>query len=151
MTTRRRRCRPGLALVLVTVHAVLIMSAWAVANRQTVGLIRLKEHAAARPEPEGYREPAARRLALGYALALLETGDPPSMDYACGAEIDADADGDADFTYVLTFHLVQPNPAPPEYVPDLTAPGANRWLITIEPYNPGNHPPKDQMPWPWHL
>jgi hypothetical protein len=124
---------------MVTIHAVLILSAWTVANRQTVRLVRLKEHVAARPEPAGYREPAARRLALAYALALLESGDPPADGYSCGVEINADpgTDDAEALTYVLTFNLADP--------------ANGHWSVTLAPYDPGIHPLKGNLPWPWHF
>jgi hypothetical protein len=77
--------RRGLALVLVVVHSVLILSAWGMANRQSVSLIRLKGWLESREDSKA--DVRHRRLALGYALALLETGVPASSPYTCGAVV----------------------------------------------------------------
>ncbi len=79
---RKRPARRGFALMLVMVMTTLILSSWALANRRTAALLQLRQaqvhqldmtlgsvtemHLAA-PGPE----------ALGYALALMETGTPP--------------------------------------------------------------------------
>lgn len=81
IVNRRRPARRGFALMLVMVSTTLVLSSWALANRRTSALLRLRqahvnrlagmfgtiaETHLADPAPE----------ALAYAAALLETGDP---------------------------------------------------------------------------
>jgi hypothetical protein len=105
MTPRPHR-RRGLALMLVIVYLALVLSAWGVANRQAVALIRLKDAIARRESGSVDRQ--ARRLSIAYALALLETGTPPIPDgqtlYRCEVEIQT-PDGSSRLM-VLTFQPI---------------------------------------------
>ena len=122
-----RRRRRGLSLALVTLHAVLLLAAWSLANRQTVGLVRLKTYAAHRETSRGHRERAARRLATGYALALLETGVPPRSPYEAAVEIDSGPAADDTMRFVLRFEEVSPpEPPAPETVAD-----PPQWTVRI--------------------
>jgi hypothetical protein len=71
-------------------HSAIVLAAWSVANRETVDLMALKQHVQTRESVLGHREAAARRLAVGYALALLQTGlpdgEPCAVDIRCGPE-----------------------------------------------------------------
>jgi hypothetical protein len=129
--------RRGLALALVTIHSVLILSAWALANRQTVDLVRFKQFASdqERQHEQETRREAARRLALGYALALLETEVPPSNPYPCMVDIDSNTASttDAVLTFQLTFAAAEP-----------TEP--NRWTINVQ-----DAAPRAQGPRPWRF
>lgn len=118
---RRRRRPRGMALVLVIIHSTLILSAWAVANRNTVDLVMLKQYMDDREHSAGHREAGSKQLAMAYAVALLRTGDPPASPYTCLVDVDADPDPDeADvFTHTLTFELVEATPLP-------------RWRITLD-------------------
>lgn len=85
LATRGRRA--GIALVFVVVATAMILASWGLANRQTVALVRLKERLVARET--GRAESQARRLALGYGLALLETGEPPVEEGQTAYECEA--------------------------------------------------------------
>jgi hypothetical protein len=126
------RSRRGLALALVTIHATLLLSAWAVANRQTADIVRLKEHAG---RSRTDHEPAARRLALAYAVALLETGVPEDDDaddatptaHECYIDVATKTGDDLGpkWTYKISYTL-DPNPGgnPP-------APKEKHWTISV--------------------
>ena len=75
--------RSGYALMLVLVFIVLFLALFGVAYRQTAAALRI----------ESVRSQATQRdegslHALARALALLETGNPPSDPYVCGVTID---------------------------------------------------------------
>jgi hypothetical protein len=135
---KRRR---GLALALVTIHATLILTAWALANRQTGGLVRLKTYMAEREEQGGYREAAARRLAIGYALALLETGEPPPPDpappegeaytYECAVAIDPDPTSEVVAPRWYRVHFEKITTIDPQSDPPQDAGVAARWRVTV--------------------
>jgi hypothetical protein len=92
--------------VFVVVATAMILASWGLANRQTVALVRLKEHLTARESSRVASQ--ARRLALGYGLALLETGEPPveegESSYECEALVLDDLG--AVRAYIVRFELI---------------------------------------------
>ena len=122
-------------MVLVTLHAALLLSAWALANRETVDLMRLKTYAASRETGRGHREAAARRLAMSHALALLETGVPESSPYEAGVVIDAGPEASDVMGFVLRFERLEGEPGPDD--PALTSGATSRWTIVVQRDDPG--------------
>lgn len=140
---RRRGRRRGFALMLVIVTTTLVLSAWALANRRTAALLRLRlAHAERLASVLGAvvetSDPA--REALARALGLMETGDPPLEDdpdtgemrpYLCRRTAPDEAGGPVE-------HVVR-------FAPDPSEPG--RWTIEAIPADqwPGE-PPLEEIP-----
>jgi hypothetical protein len=77
------RARRGYALVLVLVFMVLLVSLTSMAYRQVASALRIESVRALQTiRDEGSLQAAAQ------ALALLQTGLPPSSPYLCGATIE---------------------------------------------------------------
>jgi hypothetical protein len=116
-----------MALALVLLTSTLIMGAWAVAGRRTASVVQIKESIAAREQEAGRVEASRRRLALAYAMALLESGQPPVPEsetfYECRAEIAHDG---VSQVYVLRFEVVDV--------------AAGRWKVTARVWD-GLDPP----------
>ena len=94
----RLRGERGFILVAVSVMGLLMMAIWAVAYRSTADLIRVE---ALHVERDARDVSVTRALAA--ALALLETGEPPSDPYACLFTI---TEGAATYTCTGTYASV---------------------------------------------
>ena len=113
---RPTSARAGYAMMLVLVFIVLFLSLLAVGYRQTATALRI----------ESVRSQATQRdegsiQALALALALLETGNPPSDPYVCGATIDTSTGA---HSYTVTF----------------TSEGTNNWSVNSAPTLPSDNP-----------
>ena len=92
---KRKPSRSGYAMLLVLAFLVLFFSAMSLAYSQLASLIRAETARARELQRDQGSVPALAR-----ALALLETGYPPSNFYVCGVTIDTAA-GPRPFT--ITF------------------------------------------------
>lgn len=118
---RNSRSRRGFALLLVVVSTSAMLSAWSLASRQVAELVRRKESLKLREETSLARADRCRLMALGYALAMLETGSPPadpSQDdpYRCNVSIGLP--GQDSLSYTLTFVRVE---------------GSDEWSVNAAP------------------
>jgi hypothetical protein len=99
--------RSGLALALVIVAGAAMAAAWSVADTRTLALVRIKE--GLRTRETAREEMSRQRLALAYALALLESGIPPQkagQPYQCQCTVlTRNANPQA---YVVTFQRLGP-------------------------------------------
>ena len=113
---RPTSARSGYAMMLVLVFIVLFLALLGVAYRQTAAALRI----------ESVRSLQIQRdegsiHALARALALLETGNPPSDPYVCGVTITTST-GPHSFT--VTF----------------TSEGSNHWSVHSAPTPPNANP-----------
>jgi hypothetical protein len=129
------RRRAGIALMFVVLALAAILATWGLANRQTVALVRLKERLAARESSRVATD--ARRLALAYGMALLESGLPPipmgETAYECEAIIISEAVPVG--SYIVRFEQA----------------GVDRWSISARARGPeetGTWPHPDRFPAP---
>lgn len=108
--------RAGYAMTLVIVFIVLFLSLLSLAYHQTAAALRVESiRDLQRLRDEGSTHAMAR------ALALLETGEPPSSPYVCGVTID---------TYT----------GPRPYTLTFTAEAEGRWSVHAELTQPGDDP-----------
>ena len=113
-----RTRRSGYAMLLVLVFSVLLLSLYSLAYRSMAGALRIETaRALENQRDEGSIRAAAR------AVALLETGAPPTDPYTCGVAIDTSA-GTRSFT--VTF-ATEGSPA--------------MWSVRCEPTLPDQDPP----------
>jgi hypothetical protein len=114
---RHQPNRHGYAMLLVLAFAVFFFSLLAMACSQLSSSILAET---ARIQQTQRDEGSVR--AVGRALALLETGYPPTNPYSCGVSIDTSA-GSRPFT--VTFVLNEPQ----------------NWSVTAAPAEAGENPP----------
>lgn len=95
MTGKRKR-RAGYALIMVLVFMVLFVSIVGVAFRRLGSAVRLES-----AHTNQVRRDGGSVVALSRAMALLETGLPPTDPYVCGTVVDTPA-GTRNFTVTFT-------------------------------------------------
>ena len=106
---RAKTDRSGYAMMLVLVFIVLFLSFWSIAYRQTAAALRIEcTQVLQRQRDEGSIHALAR------ALALLETGLPPTDPYVCGVTIDTST---GERSYAVTF----------------SSEGENHWSVQAAP------------------
>ena len=109
--------RRGYAMLLVVVFMVLFFALWSVAYHQMAADLRFEAVQAQRVlRDEGSTQ------ALAQALALLETGLPPSQPYACGVTVNTST---GPRSFAVTFSLE----------------GPNQWSVQAAPLQLGENPP----------
>jgi hypothetical protein len=135
MKRRPPRRRAGIALVFVVLSVTMILATWGLANRQTVALVRLKERLAIRESARAATD--ARRLALAYGLALLETGLPPIEPGETAYECEA----------IITWEGVTTG----SYIVRFEQAGIDQWSVSARARGPeetGTWPHPDRFPPP---
>jgi hypothetical protein len=111
------RKRSGYAMVLVIVFIVLFLAFLGVAYRQFGTALRVESvHSQQVQRDEGSLHALAR------ALALLETGLPPTSPYSCGVTISTSR---GPSVYTITF----------------ANEGSTNWSVRAAPRAPGDNPP----------
>ncbi len=113
---RRQHNRSGYAMLLVLAFLVIFFSLLSLAFSQLAALVRAETVRANESQRDQGSAPALAR-----ALALLETGYPPSNPYACGATVDTPT-------------------GPSEYTVTFSSPAAGSWTIHVTPTADGESP-----------
>ena len=111
-----RPTRHGYAMMLVLVFIVLFLALSAIAYRRTGAALRIESARSLQIQrDEGSIHAVAR------AVALLETGLPPSDPYVCGVTIDTPT-------------------GPRSYTVTLTSEGGDNWSVHSAPTQPTENP-----------
>jgi hypothetical protein len=113
---KSKSSRSGYAMLLVLAFLVLFLSVLSLAYSQIASLIRAETARA----QEALRDQGSIP-ALGRAMALLETGYPPTNPYECGTIVDSSM-GSTEFT--VTF----------------TSQGSGNWSVDVVPTAAGDNP-----------
>jgi hypothetical protein len=113
---KRQHQRSGYAMLMVLLFLILMFSIMGLACRQLESALRAEQARALQVQRDEGSVPA-----LGKALALLETGFPPTSPYVCGTSI-VTSNGTVSLT--VTF----------------TSLGNNTWSVESVPTAPGDSP-----------
>jgi hypothetical protein len=114
---KREIKRPGYAMLLVLVFLILMTSLLALAYGQLASVLNNE-----RVRAQQVQRDTGSTQAVASALALLETGFPPSSPYTCDVTINTSA-GASSFTVIFTSQ------------------GANVWSVNSAPSVPGDGNP----------
>jgi hypothetical protein len=109
--------RPGYAMLLVLVFLILMTSLLALAYSQLASVLHIESVRA-----QQIHRDSGSTQAVASALALLETGFPPSSPYTCDVTINTST-GASSFTVIFTSQ------------------GANVWSVNSAPSVPGDGNP----------